>query len=58
MTSFVDKLVPEHLWAIVSPLLSPSRPPPAADNRTSPPQLLVAIVFMGPHLPLVRGVEP
>jgi transposase len=48
MTSLVDKLVPEDLWAIVEPLLPPPpRPPYGGRHRTIPDRnCFAAIVFM------------
>jgi hypothetical protein len=48
MTSLVDKLVPDDLWAIVEPLLPPPpRPPYGGRHRTIPDRnCFAAIVFM------------
>jgi transposase len=48
MTSLVDKLVPDELWAIVEPLLPPPpRPPYGGRRRTIPDRnCFAAIVFM------------
>jgi transposase len=48
MTSLVDKLVPDQLWAIVEPLLpSPPRPPYGGRGRAIPDRnCFAAIVFM------------
>jgi len=48
MTSLVDKLAPDDLWAVVEPLLpSPPRPPYGGRCRTIPDRnCLSAIVFM------------
>src|SRR6266545_1756210 len=48
MTSLVDKLVPDDLWALVEPLLPPPpRPPYGGRHRTIPERnCLAALVFM------------
>src|SRR5512132_2440252 len=48
MTSLVDKLVPDDLWALVEPLLPlPPRPPYGGRHRTiGDRNCLAAIVFM------------
>ena len=49
MTSLVDKLVPDDLWALVEPPLlpSPPRPPYGGRYRTIPERnCLAALVFM------------
>ena len=48
MTSFVDKLVPDELWALVEPLLSaPPRPPYGGRQRTiGDRNCLAALVYM------------
>ncbi len=52
MTSLVDKLVPDDLWAIVESLLpAPPRPPYGGRQRTiGDPQLLRRHRVHGPHL--------
>jgi len=48
MTTLVDDLVPDELWAIVEPLLpAPPRPPYGGRHRTiSDRACLAAIVYM------------